>query len=77
MKLLALFLITIVSVGATIPSQANAQERYSARAHCKITGATGSGRGSSSREALSNAVASCIAKGGVPSCCRKGAHLDR
>ena len=59
---------------ATCPI-ASARPLSTAQAHCIITGATGYGRSARSVEdAMNKAVSDCIGKGGVPACCRKGAH---
>jgi hypothetical protein len=71
-----LIAIAICSMASSASSQSTAQKGgHFAHAHCRITGADGNGQGATEAAALKAAVAQCIANGGVPACCRKGAHL--
>ena len=63
-----IILAFLVPLGGAV--QASAAEIH-AFSHCPITGVTGYGGGASLQIAEDRAIEDCVAKGGVPDCCRK------
>ena len=70
--MIALLSASIIAEGVV---SASAGPLKSAEAHCIMTGVTGYGKSSVSQaDAVQKAISSCVGKGGVPACCRKGAR---
>jgi hypothetical protein len=75
MKILSyLLLATVICAMAHTDSYAQARG-YFGRAHCMVTGATGTAQAATAPAALKEAIADCIHKGGIPKCCHKGSSV--
>jgi hypothetical protein len=70
-------LVIATGICTIIPSESYSQARgYFGRAHCAVTGATGSAQAASAKAAREGAIAQCIGNGGIPKCCRRGSSVS-